>query len=112
LFSIVVTGLSYDRTITGSPPVTITFALTQGNTITFTGTLSNNAKVKAGVTIYGGDFGSGNRIILDGNGVAGDGLHLAGTAYLVNLTIEHFVGKELVLEGTGNRMQGVVVDAT
>ena len=105
--------LSYalSQPITGSTPVTITFALTQGNTITFTGSLTPTAKVKSGVTIYGGAFGSTSRIILNGNGVAGDGLHLAGSNYLVNLTIEHFGGRELVLEGTGNRMQGVVVIA-
>ena len=106
--------LSYalSQPITGSTPVTVTFALTQGNTITFTGSLTTTAKVKAGVTIYGGAFGSSNRVILNGNGVAGDGLHLAGNNRLVNLTIEHFGAKELVLEGTGNRMQGVVVIAS
>ena len=106
--------LSYalSQPITGSTAVTVTFALTQGNTITFTGSLTTTAKVKAGVTIYGGAFGSSNRIILNGNGVAGDGLHLAGHDYLVNLTIKKFGGRELVLEGTGNRMQGVVVDAS
>ena len=98
--------------ITGSTPVTITFALTQGNTITFTGSFTTTAKAKVGVTIYGGAFGSTNRIILNGNGVAGNGLDLLGHNYLVNLTIEHFGGKELVLEGTGNRMQGVVVIAS
>ena len=93
-------------------PVTVTFALAQGNTITFTGSLTTTAKVGAGVTIYGGAFGSTSRIILNGNNVAGDGLHLAGNNYLINVTIEHFGGRELVLEGTGNRMQGVVVIAS
>ena len=106
--------LSYalSQPITGSTPVTVTFAIAQGNTITFTGSLTATAKVKAGVTIYGGTFGSTNRVILNGNGVAGDGLHLAGNNYLVNLTIEHFGAKELVLEGPGNRMQGVIVIAS
>ena len=105
-------ALSQPITATVASPITITFALTQGNIITFTGSFTTTAKVKAGVTIYGGAFGSGNRIILNGNGVAGDGLHLAGNNYLVNLTIEHFGGRELVLEGPGNRMQGVVVIAS
>ena len=106
--------LSYalSQPITGTTPVTITFALTQGNTISFTSSLTTTAKVKAGITIYGGAFGSTSHIILNGNRVAGDGLHLGGNNYLVNLTIEHFGGRELVLEGTGNRMQGVVVIAS
>ena len=106
--------LSYalSQPITGSTAVTITFALTQGNTITFTSSLTTTVKVKAGVTIYGGAFGSTNRIILNGNGVAGDGLHLAGHNYLYNLTIKKFGGRELVLENPGTRMQGVVVDAS
>ena len=64
------------------------------------------------ILIYGGDFGTANRIIIEGNGWAGGGLHLAGSDYLVNLTIHNFRGKEVILEGTNNRMQGVVVDAT
>ena len=106
--------LSYamSQPITGSTVITITFALPQGNTINFTGSLTATAKVKAGVTIYGGIFGTTNRIILNGNGVVGDGLHLAGHDKLVNLTIEGFGGRELVLEGTGNRMQGVIVIAS
>ena len=107
--------LSYalSEPITGTTnPVTITFALTQGNTITLTGSLTTTAKVKANVTIKGGEFGTSTRIILNGNGISGDGLHLIGRDYLVNITIEHFGGKELVLEGTGNRLQGVVVIAS
>ena len=106
--------LSYalSQPITGTTPVTITFALTQGSTITFTGSLTTTAKVKTRVTIYGGVFGSTNRSILNGNGVVGDGLHLLGLNYLVNLTIKKFGGRELVLEGTGNHLQGVVVDAS
>ena len=106
--------LSYalSQPITGSSPVTITFALTQGNTITFTGSLTTTAKVKAGITIYGGAFGTTNRIILNGNRVAGDGLHLLGNNRLVNLTIKNFGGREMVLESPGNKMQGVVVQAS
>ena len=103
--------LSY-ALLNSSSGVTITFALTQGNTITFTGSLTTTAKVKTGVTIYGGAFGSTNRITLYGNNVTGDGLHLAGSNYLYNLTIKKFGGKELTLEGTGNHFQGVVVDAS
>ena len=93
-------------------PITVTFALTQGNTITFTGSLTTTAKVKAYVTVSGGTFGTTSRIILNGNGVSGNGLDLLGHNYLVNLTIENFGGKELVMEGTGNRFQGVVVIAS
>jgi alpha-tubulin suppressor-like RCC1 family protein len=103
--------LSYALTqpVSGSSGMTITFALTQGNTITFTGSLTTTAKVKAGVTIYGGAFGSSSRIILNGNGVSGNGLDLLGHTSLVNLTIKNFKGRPLVLEGTANRLQGVVV---
>ena len=106
--------LSYalSQPISGTMPVTVTFALAQGNTISFTGSLTSTAKVKRGVVIYGGAFGSTTRIILNGNGVSGDGLHLAGNNYLFNLTIEHFGGRELTLEGTGNHFQGVVIIAS
>ena len=105
-------ALSQPVTATAASPITITFALTQGNTITFTGSLTTTAKIKANVTVYGGAFGTTNRIIINGNGVSGDGLHAVGPSYLVNLTIEHFGARELVLEGTGNRLQGVVVIAS
>ena len=98
--------------ISTTNPVTITFALTQGNTITFTGSLTTSAIVKTNVVISGGTFGTTNRIILNGNGVSGDGLHLQGRNTLINLTIEKFGGREMVLDGTGNRMQGVVVIAS
>ena len=103
--------LSY-ALIEASPGVTVTFALSQGNTITFTGSLTTTAKVKSGVTLYGGAFGSANRVIINGNSAAGDGLHLAGNNYLYNLTIKKFGGKELTLEGPGNHFKGVVVDAS
>ncbi|HEX2911923.1 MAG TPA: Ig-like domain-containing protein, partial [Chloroflexia bacterium] len=88
---------------------TITFALSQGETVTFTGSLG--IKVKTNVTIKGGTFGSNSRVTLDGNGVSGDGLTLTGNDTLLNLTIKNFGGKELVLEGTGNKLQGVCVKA-
>ena len=103
--------LSY-ALIEATPFVTVTFALSQGNTITFTGSLTTTAKVKSGVTLYGGAFGSSNRVIINGNGVAGDGLHLAGHNYLYNLTIKKFGGKELTLEGRGNHFKGVLVIAS
>ncbi|HEX2916085.1 MAG TPA: Ig-like domain repeat protein [Chloroflexia bacterium] len=89
---------------------TITFALSQGETVTFTGSLG--VKAKANVTINGGTFGSSFRIVLDGNGVSGDGLTLTGNDTLVNLTIKNFEGKELVLESPGNKLQGVIVKAS
>jgi hypothetical protein len=90
-----------------SPGVTITFALTQSNTITFTGSLT--ATVPMSVTV---DGGSGAGIVLDGHGVAGDGLRLAGGDTLINLTIKHFGGRELVAEGPGNRLRGVRISQT
>ena len=102
--------LSY-ALLNSSSGVTITFALTQGNIITFTGSLTTTAKVKTGVTIYGGAFG-GPHIILNGNGVSGNGLDLLGHNTLYSLTIEHFSGRELILESTDNRLRGVTVIAS
>ena len=105
--------LSYalSQPVTGTTPVTITFALTQGNTITFTGSLTTTAAAKAYVVINGGTFGTTNRININGNGVSGDGLHLKGHNRLTNLTIYGFGARQLVLDGTGNVMQGVKVIA-
>lgn len=90
-----------------SPGVTITFMLTQSNTITFSGSLTPT--VPMSVTI---DGGSGGGIVLDGNGVAGDGLRLDGDDTLINLTIRRFGGRELVTEGPGNRLRGVRISQT
>ena len=92
-----------------SKPFTITFALTQGNTITFTGSLTTTASLKAYGVINGGAVGSSNRIIINGNGVSGDGLHLRGRNTLTNLTIEGFGARQLVQDGAGNVLQGVKV---
>jgi sugar lactone lactonase YvrE len=88
-----------------SPGMTITFAFTQSNTITFTGALTPT--VKSGVTIDGGSGVGG--IVLYGNGVAGDGLQLMGQDTLINLTIRRFAGRELVTLGPGNVLKHVVL---
>lgn len=84
--------------------VTITFALTQGNTITFTGPLT--PVVKTGVTL---DGGSGAGIVLNGNGVTGDGLQLQGHNTLRNLTVRKFAGRDILITGRGNKFSKVVV---
>jgi hypothetical protein len=103
--------LSY-ALVTASSGMTVTFALTPGNTITFTSNLT--ATVAAGVIIDGGDSG----IVLNGNGVSGDGLRLMGDNRLINLTIGGFTGREIVTDstsgtgtgtGTGNRFYRVYV---
>jgi hypothetical protein len=90
-----------------SPGVTITFMLTQSNTITFSGSLTPTVPVS--VTI---DGGSGAGIVLDGNGMTGDGLRLSGDDTLINLTIKRFGGRELVTLGPGNRLRGVRISQT
>jgi uncharacterized delta-60 repeat protein len=91
--------LSY-ALLNASSGVTITFALTQGNTITFTGSLTPT--VAAGVSIDGGNGANG--IILNGNGVASDGLRLVGGggSTLSNLTVRRFAGRELVIGNAGS----------
>jgi uncharacterized delta-60 repeat protein len=84
--------------LTATSGETITFALTQGNTITFTGSLTPT--VPAGVTLDGGGGvggANGSGITLEGSGVAGNGLRLSGGNTLTNLTIRHFGGQELVI---------------
>jgi hypothetical protein len=97
---------SFSLAIAQPPGITVTFALTQGNTITFTGSLTRT--VNTGVTIDGGVAG----IVLYGNGVAGDGLQLQGNDTLINLTIRKFAGRELVTLGPGNKLQHVVIQQT
>lgn len=87
-----------------SQGVTITFTLTQSNTITFTGPLTT--AVPSGVIINGGN---GAGIILYGNGVVGDGLRLSGYDTLINLTIRKFAGRELVTLGPGSKLQHVIL---
>ena len=100
--------LSYalSQPITGTAPITISFALTQGNTITFTGSLTPSAVLKAGVVLDGGS------IVINGNGVNGDGLHLTGHNLLKNLTIRGFRGRQLVTDAPDNRLQGVKLSRT
>jgi sugar lactone lactonase YvrE len=94
--------LSY-ALVTASSGMTVTFALTPGNTITFTSNLT--ATVATGVIIDGGE----NGIVLNGNGATGDGLRLMGANRLLNLTIRGFAGREIVTNGTGNRFYRVYV---
>jgi hypothetical protein len=82
---------------------TVTFALTgDGNTITFTGALLWS--VPNGVTL---DGDSAVGIVLNGNGVTGDGLRLSGNVTLKNLTIRQFGKRELVTLGNGNKLIAV-----
>lgn len=76
--------------LTTSSGATITFALTSDNTIIFTGSLTPT--LAFGVGIDGGEAG----VILEGNGVAGNGLRLGGGNQLTNLTIRNFGGQELL----------------
>lgn len=91
-----------------SAGMTITFALTQSNTITFSGSLTPT--VKSGVKIDGGSGAGG--IVLYGNAVAGDGLQLMGQDTLFNLTIRKFAGRELVTLGPGNVLKQVTIKQT
>lgn len=87
---------------------TIYFGLPDGgNTVTFTGGLSPT--LKPGVIIDGGATG----IILNGNGVAGDGLKLEGGNQLTNLTIRNFGGHELLVGSSSavNRLFKVKVQS-
>jgi hypothetical protein len=87
-----------------SPNVTVTFALTQGNTITLTGALIPD--VPTGTIIDGGD---GNGIII--NVFGGDGLRLSGGNTLINLTVQRFVGREISTKAAGynNKLRNVRV---
>jgi uncharacterized delta-60 repeat protein len=100
--------LSYSL-LTVSSGVTVTFNLTQGNTITFTGSLT--VSVKAGVGINGG--GGANGITLNGGGVSGDGLMLRGNNVLTNLTVRNFGGREIVAPATatGNKFYRVIIES-
>jgi uncharacterized delta-60 repeat protein len=92
-----------------SSGVTVTFNLTQGNTITFTGSLT--VSVKAGVGINGG--GGANGITLNGGGVSGDGLMLRGNNVLTNLTVRNFGGREIVAPATatGNKFYRIIIES-
>lgn len=90
--------------LSASSGTTVTFALTQSNQITFTGTLTPT--VKPGVVIDGG----ANRIVLNGNGVSGDGLRLGGNNTLLNVTVKRFAGHEIVIPtgASSNRLLHVI----
>lgn len=81
---------------------TITFGLTGGNSITFSGALTKN--VPNGVTI---DGGSVSGIVLNGAGVATDGLQLSGNNTVRNITLTGFTGRGIVTLGTGNKLFNV-----
>lgn len=74
---------------------TITFGLPQGNVITFSGSLIPSLAL--GVYVDGGASG----IVLDGTGQTGDGLRLAGSNRLSNLTVRGFAGRGLVVNKFG-----------
>ena len=87
---------------TASTPVTLTFAIDSGNTIIFSGPLSQT--VKRYVYIDGINSINSNNIILNGNGVASAGLQLEGGDTLKSLTVEHFGGTQIRTLGSGNRL--------
>lgn len=76
---------------------TVTFALSDSNTVTFNGSL--NPTLKPGVNLDGG----ANGIVLDGKQVSGDGLRLGGNNTLSNLTIRGFSGRALVANSPDNQ---------
>lgn len=82
--------LSYALTHASSG-VTVIFSLSTGRTVSFSDLLT--ATVPVGVTLNGGV----NGIVLDGKGINGDGLRLAGNNMLFNLTIRGFSGHEVVI---------------
>ena len=92
---------------TSSVPVTVTFALSSGNTINFTGPLTQD--VRHYVFIDGSsNTGTGTDIvILNGNSVASAGLQLEGGDSLKNLTVEHFGGTQIITLAPGNRLTRV-----
>jgi uncharacterized delta-60 repeat protein len=96
-------SFALSQPVTTSNAYTITFALTDTRTITFSGALTG--AVKAGVTLDGGT--DPEPIVLNGNGVAGDGLQLTGGNALRNLRVRNFDGRQIVTNGTGNRFERV-----
>jgi uncharacterized delta-60 repeat protein len=86
---------------------TISFALTNGSTITVHQKLPT---VRAGVKIQGGcERETGPAIVIDGTGVTDDGLVLSGQNEVSGLKIKGFGGKQLVLNGTGNKFSCLVI---
>ena len=92
---------------TASTPVTITFALSSGNTITFTGALSQTVKQHVVIDGSSNMVIGNNIVVLNGNGVASAGLRLEGKDTLKNLTVEHFGGTQIITLGPGNRLMRV-----
>jgi hypothetical protein len=81
------------------------FALTGNeNIVTFTGTLV--VAVPEDITL---DGGSERGIVLNGNGVNGDGLRLSGNNVLMNLVIKGFNEREIVTLAPNNRLDNVRV---
>ena len=105
--------LSYalSQPMTGTTPVSITFALGGDHTVIFSGSLTTTAKLKAYMVLDGGVPNATQPIAINGNRVSGDGLHLEGHNFLRNLTIYGFGGRQVVQEGTGNRYQAVKIMA-
>jgi uncharacterized delta-60 repeat protein len=82
--------------LNASSAVTITFSLSEGNTITFTDSLT--VPVKVGLGINGGE----NGVTFNGNSVSGDGLMLSGGNTLSNLVVRNFGGREIVAANNSN----------
>lgn len=91
----------------GSPgqPITITFNLTSSSIITFSGPLSPS--LKSYVSVDGGACGT-PPVVLNGDGVPGDGLVLEGTNFLQNLKVMRFAGRQIVAVSSGNRLACVI----
>jgi hypothetical protein len=101
--------LSYSlkQSQTATLPVTILLGRGGSTTLTFTGSLGFD--VPPGVTLDGGTCGASPQIVLNGSGVAGDGLRLRGDNLLRNLWVKGFVGGQLVTLTQGNQLQCVKV---
>ncbi|NWJ95881.1 MAG: Ig-like domain repeat protein [Chloroflexi bacterium] len=106
--------LSYALKYFTSTPLTITFALVNTNTINFNGPL--NSSIRAGVAIDGGNTcGSPPSVVINGNGVTGDGLVLNGNNFLRNIWIKGFTKRQITTSALSlapwvkNRLQCVWV---
>lgn len=100
--------------VSPSTGLTITFALSSGNTITMTNKLIPTVQSK--VKIDGGDCASGQPIIINGAGVAGDGLRLGGKDRLINLWVKGFAERQIYVNpisgAGGNVLKCVKVSKT
>jgi predicted extracellular nuclease len=69
--------------------------ITLSTSVTLTGALQFNVPV--GVQILGGGGScTPTKFVINGNGVAGDGLRLQGDNYLANIEVRGFAGREIV----------------